>query len=321
MWKAGFFLILIIQIADGFCQAPPRCLYDICLGDSIKKLTQKHAHLEHHPKEGQLLILKDDKKFISQGKHRNVIYFNTCFMPGTFRTINRVFRYKKDFYLLLSIYEKKYGKPEYFKKGRKDHYQWHWPKVEILFVKEQNIVRVCLHSKILEQKEQICRKGMKPEALKIIPKLSPPKVKKVKVIGREGSLTAYSNGVVLDAGTKLMWSAHDSGKDLDWQAARDYCSNFRGGGYSDWRLPRVKELQSLYQGGYKGYTPKCCSICGQVQISDLIQLHCLFVWTADHRKDGIPLIFNFGGHHSYSQYTSAKRRALPVRIHSKTKKK
>jgi hypothetical protein len=62
------------------------------------------------------------------------------------------------------------------------------------------------------------------------------------------------NGTVTDKATGLMWMKVDSGKlkagknkngKLNWQEALDWAENLEYAGYSDWRLPNVKELQSI----------------------------------------------------------------------------
>jgi Protein of unknown function (DUF1566)/EF hand len=53
------------------------------------------------------------------------------------------------------------------------------------------------------------------------------------------------NGTITDKATGLMWIQADSGKGLNWQQALKYAENSRFTGYSDWRLPNTKELQSI----------------------------------------------------------------------------
>lgn len=53
------------------------------------------------------------------------------------------------------------------------------------------------------------------------------------------------NGTILDKATGLMWMKDDSGKGMTWQEALEYAENYSYGGYDDWRLPSVKELQSI----------------------------------------------------------------------------
>ena len=63
-----------------------------------------------------------------------------------------------------------------------------------------------------------------------------------------------TDGTVTDEATGLMWVKVDSGKlkagknkdgKLNWQEALDWAENLQYAGYSDWRLPNVKELQSI----------------------------------------------------------------------------
>ncbi len=59
---------------------------------------------------------------------------------------------------------------------------------------------------------------------------------------------ANKNGTVSDEATGLMWQQDDSGKGLNWADALEYAAKMnkkKMGGYSDWRLPNAKELQSI----------------------------------------------------------------------------
>jgi len=53
------------------------------------------------------------------------------------------------------------------------------------------------------------------------------------------------DGTISDNATGLMWMQNDNGKGLTWKDALSYAENFTYGGYSDWRLPNTKELQSI----------------------------------------------------------------------------
>lgn len=53
------------------------------------------------------------------------------------------------------------------------------------------------------------------------------------------------DGTIVDKATGLMWMKDDSGKGMTWQEALEYAENYSYGGYDDWRLPSVKELQSI----------------------------------------------------------------------------
>lgn len=50
---------------------------------------------------------------------------------------------------------------------------------------------------------------------------------------------------ITDRATGLMWQKHDSGHGMDWTTALDFAGNQKTAGHEDWRLPSVKELQSL----------------------------------------------------------------------------
>lgn len=53
------------------------------------------------------------------------------------------------------------------------------------------------------------------------------------------------DGTITDLATGLMWQKADSGMGMDWQDALEYAENLELAGYSDWRLPNAKELQSI----------------------------------------------------------------------------
>jgi hypothetical protein len=53
------------------------------------------------------------------------------------------------------------------------------------------------------------------------------------------------DGTVTDKSTNLLWEQSQSTQVMDWQSALNYCQSQVTGGYSDWRLPNKKELESL----------------------------------------------------------------------------
>jgi len=70
-----------------------------------------------------------------------------------------------------------------------------------------------------------------------------------------GPYTDNNDGTVTDAGTGLMWQKATADTDgdgdidesdkLTWTKALSYCENLTLGGHSDWRLPDIKELESI----------------------------------------------------------------------------
>ncbi len=53
------------------------------------------------------------------------------------------------------------------------------------------------------------------------------------------------NGTITDNATGLMWMQNDNGTGLTWENALSYAENLTYAGYTDWRLPDTKELQSI----------------------------------------------------------------------------
>ncbi len=76
-----------------------------------------------------------------------------------------------------------------------------------------------------------------------------PMAKYVRAVrGSEYGINNYvDNGdaTITDKATGLMWSQNDNGEGIEWADALSYAENSELAGYSDWRLPNVKELQSI----------------------------------------------------------------------------
>ena len=53
------------------------------------------------------------------------------------------------------------------------------------------------------------------------------------------------DGTVTDRASGLMWQQADDGKRRDWGEALNYCEGLTLAGHKDWRLPNIKELQSI----------------------------------------------------------------------------
>lgn len=132
----------------------------------------------------------------------------------------------------------------------------------------------------------------------------------IRKIGQDGRFIAYSNGTVQDTRTKLMWASRDNGGNINWQSARSYCEDYRGGGYTDWRMPTQDELAELYDDS-KIYKSECGY---DVHITALIRITGIAPWASETRGSNAAL-FSFDGgdrnwyHQSYGDYS----RALPVR--------
>jgi len=68
----------------------------------------------------------------------------------------------------------------------------------------------------------------------------------------ENDFVDNKDGTVTDNATGLMWAQDDSQKAMNWEEALAYAENSTYGGYDDWRLPNIKELQSIvdYSGSF-----------------------------------------------------------------------
>ena len=58
------------------------------------------------------------------------------------------------------------------------------------------------------------------------------------------------DGTLTETKSQLMWTQKDSyadlGKCLNWHEAKEYVENLKTGGYTDWRLPLVREYGKIY---------------------------------------------------------------------------
>ena len=53
--------------------------------------------------------------------------------------------------------------------------------------------------------------------------------------------------IVNDPEAGLTWTRKDNGQEIGWDDANEYAQNLRLGGYADWRLPTIEELEKLYE--------------------------------------------------------------------------
>jgi hypothetical protein len=132
------------------------------------------------------------------------------------------------------------------------------------------------------------------------------KIRTSKEIGTDGRFIAYDDGTVLDTQTNLFWASKDSGKlIMTWQGAKSYCENFRGGGYTNWRMPTSDELAGLFdKNKHNRY---------DARVTDLIEITYMWVWASETRGSNAA-VFGFRyGTQFWSPQSNNASHTLPVR--------
>ena len=99
-------------------------------------------------------------------------------------------------------------------------------------------------------------------------------------------------GIWLDPKTQLLWTIKDTERTVNWQQATDYCQALTLGSVSDWRLPTISELKSLYDPSVTKLTHK--TILGQLyyRIKGPIELRSIFLWSSNRQDNQTSLWFN-----------------------------
>ncbi len=88
----------------------------------------------------------------------------------------------------------------------------------------------------------------------------------------------YSIGVVVDKRTDMMWAQADNGGKLSIEEAIAYAKDFNVGGYTDWRLPDIKELESLMVYYQRNKTEPSDDCSGNYVIHPFFALTCCCPW-------------------------------------------
>ena len=125
------------------------------------------------------------------------------------------------------------------------------------------------------------------------------------------------DGTVTDLQLGVMWAKSDNQGDIGWQQAEAFAHYSFGltvvNQYTNWRLPTLDELQSLYvaKTGFNGYGTDCGI---PARIVSQIKLSCILVWSSDVAL-GSPMAFNFniGNAFTVQSYDISGCRVLPVR--------
>jgi hypothetical protein len=77
----------------------------------------------------------------------------------------------------------------------------------------------------------------------------------------------------------LMWAVRSNGENVNWEGAIQYCDNLVLDGHEDWRLPRIDEVEALYDPNAAGEFP----------VSSPIRLEFCCLWSSTIlEEDGDP---------------------------------
>jgi hypothetical protein len=174
-----------------------------------------------------------------------------------------------------------------------------------------------LEKELLEQKKALAEEKRKlEEEKKQLAMGSRTFVSTAKEIKREGHFIAYNDGTVLDTSTNLMWAAKDNGYDINWFNAMAYCGSYRGGGYTDWRMPTLAELAGLYNAGTDRLSA-CNKYIPIYVATTLIDISCFHEWSSESRNSAggaaTKTFFKDGGDSWWIPTNTNGTRALPVR--------
>ncbi|HPL65730.1 MAG TPA: DUF1566 domain-containing protein [Smithellaceae bacterium] len=128
---------------------------------------------------------------------------------------------------------------------------------------------------------------------------------------RDGRFIAFDNQTVLDTKTNLIWAAKDNGQDINWYNAKRYCESYRGGSYTDWRMPTQEELAQLYDAGK---SQRHDAQQNPLHLTELIRLTDCCPWSSKTRgSESAYFDFTDGTHWWFVSPGTNINRALPVR--------
>ncbi|MCX5846804.1 MAG: caspase family protein [Deltaproteobacteria bacterium] len=168
-------------------------------------------------------------------------------------------------------------------------------RLDALKEQQEEKARIAEEARRLEEEKERLRQDKERSHTQSATVDSTPARITVKV----GRFIAYDNETVLDTQTNLMWASKDNGSDINWANAKLYCENYRGGGFTDWRMPTQDELEGLYESGAH---------------KDKIKIT-RWIWASETRgSKAAYFYFGFGVRHwYYHSLGDDAYRALPVR--------
>ena len=127
-----------------------------------------------------------------------------------------------------------------------------------------------------------------------------------KIADRAGVYIVFSNGIVKDTSTNLEWFAGPD-RNITWGEANSWVKSLRVGG-GGWRMPTLKELESLYK---KGAGPR--------NMTPFLKIKGWWVWSGETVGEREARSFSFG--HGFKGWmfrgNSSSERVFAVRSSDK----
>jgi hypothetical protein len=119
------------------------------------------------------------------------------------------------------------------------------------------------------------------------------------------NFTDNGDSTITDNATGLMWMKDDSGVGMNWEDALRHAENLEYAGYSDWRLPDVKELQSILDYTRSPSTTSSAAIdplfnCTQI-INEAGQADYGFYWTSTTHANWSAVAGGFAAYVSFGR--------------------
>ncbi len=108
----------------------------------------------------------------------------------------------------------------------------------------------------------------------------------------KNNLIDNGDGTISDLATGLMWQTADDGIARDWQEALLYAEENTTGGHNDWRLPNIKELQSIVDYSRSPQTTQSAAISPLFSTTEILDPegnsgHFPHFWSSTVHLDGI----------------------------------
>jgi len=113
------------------------------------------------------------------------------------------------------------------------------------------------------------------------------------------------DGTISDLATGLMWMQNDSNIALNWEEALPYAEDANAAGYDDWRLPNIKELQSILDYTRSPDTTNSAAIDPNFQASTIIneagQEDWPFYWSSTTHVSASPRPYSAAAYMSFGR--------------------